>query len=100
MSDTSWIGARSEIDRIDHEIIGLLAARRRVVRGVAREKRAAGAVPFDPAREAALREIWRREASAVELPVEAALPVLDAILSASREHVRGIYEGDAPGDTD
>ena len=100
MSDTSWVGARSEIDRIDREIVGLLAARHRVVRGVAREKRAAGAPPFDGAREAVLRAIWTREAGAVELPIASAIPVLDAILLASREHVRAIYDGDRAEETD
>lgn len=101
MSDASLLGAaRSEIDRIDREIVALLAARRRLVGGIARAKRAAGTAALDAAREASLRSSWSREAEAAELPSGAALVVLDAILGASREYVRAICEGDATGETD
>lgn len=94
----AWADARGEIDRIDREIVALLAARRRVVAGLAQQKRAAGADPVDPVREATLRARWSGEAAAAGLPEAVALSVLDAVLAASRAHVRAVTSGEAPDD--
>lgn len=46
--------ARAEIERIDRELIGLIAERVRVAREIGRAKRDAGMNTLDPAREAAV----------------------------------------------
>lgn len=45
---------RGEIERIDREIVGLVADRVRLAREVGKAKRAAGLPTLDPAREAAV----------------------------------------------
>ncbi|HEX8276183.1 MAG TPA: chorismate mutase [Longimicrobiaceae bacterium] len=45
---------RGEIERIDREIVGLVAERVRLAREVGKAKRAAGLPTLDPAREAAV----------------------------------------------
>ena len=45
---------RAEIERIDREIVGLVAERVRLAREVGEAKRAAGLPTLDPAREAAV----------------------------------------------
>jgi chorismate mutase len=45
---------RGEIERIDREIVGLIAERVAVARGVGRAKSEAGLPTLDPAREAAV----------------------------------------------
>lgn len=45
---------RSELERIDEELVGLIAARCRVAEAVGRAKRAAGLPVLDPAREGAV----------------------------------------------
>lgn len=45
---------RAEIERIDRQIVGLVAERVRLAREVGKAKRAAGLPTLDPAREAAV----------------------------------------------
>jgi len=46
--------ARGDIERVDREIVGLIAERTRIAREIGRAKRAAGITTLDPAREAAV----------------------------------------------
>ncbi|MBR9989227.1 MAG: chorismate mutase [Gemmatimonadetes bacterium] len=45
---------RNEVERIDRELIGLIAERVRIARSIGRMKRAADLPTLDPAREAAV----------------------------------------------
>jgi chorismate mutase len=46
--------ARKEIERVDRQLVTLIAERTRVAREIGRAKRAAGMTTLDPAREAAV----------------------------------------------
>lgn len=46
--------AREEIERVDRQLVTLIAERTRVAREIGRAKRAAGMTTLDPAREAAV----------------------------------------------
>ena len=46
--------ARMDIERVDRQLVALMAERTRVAREIGRAKRAAGMMTLDPAREAAV----------------------------------------------
>jgi predicted lipid carrier protein YhbT/chorismate mutase len=86
--------ARAVIDGIDDGLLVLLAARRRVVRAVARLKPAAGVPPRDPPREQRVRERARVFAARLDLPPSTAQGLLDlAIGDACRQQGLAFDQG-------
>jgi predicted lipid carrier protein YhbT/chorismate mutase len=78
--------ARAVIDGIDDGLLVLLAARRRLVRAVARLKPSAGVPPRDLLREQRVRERARELAARLDLPPSTAQGLLDlAIGDACRQ---------------
>lgn len=75
---------RAEIDRLDHELVTLLAKRRDVVRRVAAVKQQHALPAVDPAREAAMKARLAEKARKEGVPEELVLRVMDAILDESR----------------
>lgn len=61
---------RAEVERIDREIVALVAERLRIARELGGLKRAAGVPLLDPQREAAIVRRAAETAAEHELPVE------------------------------
>lgn len=72
---------RGAIDAVDDGMLLLLAARRRLVRLVARIKPCAGQVARDPARESAVRQRGQRLARRLDLPAGTAAQLLDLVIA-------------------
>ncbi len=88
-------GLRAEIDRIDRDLVSLLAERRRVVARVADHKRRLGLPVYHPAREEDLISRRREQAREAGLDPDLVEDVFRAIVRASREaQARGLR---APG---
>lgn len=89
---------RGEIDRVDREILRLLAERLEVARRIGGMKRAAGVAPYDPLRERAVLDALVRE-GASRFPAEGLRSIYREIISASRtlESDRPICYLGAPG---
>ncbi len=90
---------RREIDRVDREILRLLADRIDVARRIGEAKRAAGVEPYDPLREQRVLDELVRDGSA-RFPAEGLRAIYREIISASRtlESERSIlYLGAAGG---
>lgn len=84
---------RADIDACDAAIVDALARRRAVVETLARHKQDLGLAAVDGSREAELEARWRERAARANLPEEAALDVLRALLVHSRAHVGAIVAG-------
>ncbi|MEW5852096.1 MAG: chorismate mutase [Myxococcota bacterium] len=81
------LSLRRDIDRLDQELVELLARRRDVVRRM-REVKQAHALPLrDPEREAAMRRSLVEHGQALGVPGSLVEAVLDAILEDSRGKV-------------
>lgn len=89
---------RGEIDRVDREILRLLAERLDVARRIGETKRAAGVAPYDPLRERSVLDALVRE-GASRFPAEGLRAIYREIISASRtlESDRPIHYLGAPG---
>lgn len=77
--------ARSEIDRLDNELVQVLAERMRVVQGVGKLKGdRTGSILLDPERERLLQARWKERAEDAGLSGPFAARVLREVLSHSR----------------
>lgn len=72
--------ARGAIDAVDDGLLLLLAARRRLVRVVARLKPHAGVAAHDPARELMVRRRGQRLARRLAVPASTAAQLLDLVI--------------------
>jgi chorismate mutase len=76
--------ARGEIERIDRELIALIAERVRVARQIGRAKREAGMNTLDPAREAAVVRRAGEIARELELDDEVVRRIFWQLIALSR----------------
>jgi chorismate mutase len=79
---------RAEVDRVDLELLDVLARRREIVARIASLKHARGLAGHDPAREADMLRLLLDEAARRGVPGALVSSVLDAILEDSRGLVR------------
>lgn len=91
---TELANCRDEIERIDREIIGLLARRLTLGKRTGELKRVAGLPILDPTREAAVIRRVTSVARDAGLPPEPIREVFWQIVGMSRR----MQEGGAPGD--
>ncbi len=76
---------RRAIDEADTIFLRALAARFRAVRHLKTVKDVAGIEIEDPEREKVLKDLWRKQATDLGIPVELALLILDCILVESKK---------------
>lgn len=76
---------RSAIDEADSILLRALAARFRAIRHMRTIKNAAGIPAEDLARESHLKDVWRKQAVDLDIPVELALLMLDCVLVESKK---------------
>lgn len=83
---------RDEVDRIDGQIVALLAERARTVDAIAAQKADLGLGVVDADRERRLLDRWIEAARASGLDEAVAEGVLEAVLEQSRARVRARVE--------
>ena len=76
---------RRAIDEADGILLKALAARFRAVRHMKAVKNAAGINAEDPEREKKLKDLWRKQANDLDIPLELALLILDCVLVESKK---------------
>lgn len=76
---------RAEIDRVDKELVAVLARRHELARTVRALKARIGLLPVDPVREAAIVRRAGEEARRMGLPEEAVRAVFWGVLDCCRE---------------
>ncbi len=83
---TTIIGeVRHAIDEADAILLKALAARFRAVRHMRTVKNAAHLETEDRSREQVLKDVWRKKAVELDIPVELALLILDCVLVESKK---------------
>jgi len=75
---------RRQVDRVDLELLDVLARRRELVARIADVKRQHSLAGFDPARESEMLDALLREATLRQVPAMLVRAVLGAILDDSR----------------
>ncbi|MSR67683.1 hypothetical protein EXS65_02575 [Candidatus Peribacteria bacterium] len=76
---------RRAIDEADAILLKALAARFRAVRHMRTVKHAAHLETEDRERENILKDLWRKQAEELDIPVELALLILDCVLVESKK---------------
>lgn len=76
---------RKAIDEADSIFLKALASRFRAIRHLRTVKNASGIPAEDLEREKALKELWKKQAVALDIPIELALLMLDCIFVESKK---------------
>lgn len=85
---------RQKVDRIDKQMVALLAERMELVRKIAREKQKAEFPLLDDEREEQLKEMWKEKAMERGLLTTSVSHILSEILTMSKKEQQRMSERD------